>query len=145
MAMAAIVQARAVESNTAGDAPDRGRTAVRFSRRWLLQCLGSAAALPAVPRLSGAQNYPSRPVHIVVGFPPGTSSDITARLIAQWLSDRLGQQFIVENRPGAGTNIATESVAHAPPDGHSLLWVTQTNAINASLYDNLNFNFIRDI
>jgi tripartite-type tricarboxylate transporter receptor subunit TctC len=77
--------------------------------------------------------------------PPGTSSDITARLIGQWLSERLGQQFIVENRPGAGTNIAAETVVHATPDGYTLLWVTQTNAINATLYDTLNFNFIRDI
>jgi tripartite-type tricarboxylate transporter receptor subunit TctC len=84
-------------------------------------------------------------VRIVVGFPPGTSSDITARLIAEWLSQRLGQQVLVENRTGAGTNIAAEAVVQASPDGYSLLWVTQTNAINATLYESLNFNFIRDI
>jgi tripartite-type tricarboxylate transporter receptor subunit TctC len=92
-----------------------------------------------------ALDYPARPVRIIVGFPAGTSSDITARLIGQWLSERLGQQFIVENRPGAGTNIAAEAVVHATPDGYTLLWVTQTNTINATLYDRLNFNFIRDI
>jgi tripartite-type tricarboxylate transporter receptor subunit TctC len=99
----------------------------------------------AIPvRDAWALDYPGRPARIVVGFPAGTSSDITARLIAQWLSQQLGQQFIVEDRPGAGTNIATDTVVHATPDGYTLLWVTQTNAINATLYDNLNFSFIRD-
>ena len=96
-------------------------------------------------RFAWAQSYPTRPARIIVGFPAGTSSDITARLIAQWLSDRLGQQFIVENRTGAGTNIAAETVVHASPDGYTLLWVTQTNAINATLYDTINFNFSSDI
>ena len=114
-------------------------------RRRFLHLAAGAAVLPAVSRIASADTYPTRPVRIVVGFPAGTSSDITARLIGQWLSERLGQQFIVENRPGAGTNIAADSVVHGSPDGYSLLWVTQTNAINATVYDNLNFNFIRDI
>src|SRR5215469_5416829 len=115
-------------------------------RRALLHvAAGAAAAVALAPRRAQAEDYPTRPVHIAVGFPPGTSSDITARLLAQWLSQRLGQQFIVENRPGAGTNIAAESVAHASPDGYSLLWVTQSNAINQTLYKSLNFDFSRDI
>jgi tripartite-type tricarboxylate transporter receptor subunit TctC len=105
----------------------------------------SAAALTVLVRSAAALDYPERPARIIVGFPAGTSSDITARLIAQWLSQQLGQQFVVEDRPGAGTNIAVDTVVHATPDGYTLLWVTQTNAINATLYDNLNFNFIRDI
>jgi tripartite-type tricarboxylate transporter receptor subunit TctC len=118
---------------------------VKFCRRRFLRLAAATAALPAVPCVAWADAYPSRPARIIVGFPAGTSSDITARLIGQWLSERLGQQFIVENRTGAGTNIAAESVVHAEPDGYTLLWVTQTNAINATLYDNLNFNFSRDI
>ena len=114
-------------------------------RRQFLHLAAGAVALPALLRIAWAQAYPTRPVRIVVGFPPGTSSDITARLIAEWLSQRLGQQVLVENRTGAGTNIAAEAVVQAPPDGYSLLWVTQTNAINATLYESLNFNFIRDI
>jgi tripartite-type tricarboxylate transporter receptor subunit TctC len=116
-----------------------------IARRALLCAAAGAAALAAAPRLAHAEDYPARPVRIAVGFPPGTSSDITARLIAQWLSERLGQQFIVENRPGAGTNIAAESVAHSAPDGYALLWVTQSNAINQTLYQDLNFDFSRDI
>jgi tripartite-type tricarboxylate transporter receptor subunit TctC len=119
--------------------------AMRFPRRTFLHLAAAAVVLPAVLRIARAQTYPTRPVRIIVGFPAGTSSDITARLIGQWLSERLDQQFIVENRPGAGTNIAAESVVHALPDGYSLLWVTQTNAINATVYSTLNFNFIRDI
>jgi tripartite-type tricarboxylate transporter receptor subunit TctC len=96
-------------------------------------------------RSAAALDYPTRPVHIIVGFPAGTSSDITARLLAQRLSEQLGQQFVVENRTGAGTNVATDSVVHASSDGYTLLWVTQTNAINATLYETLNFDFSRDI
>ena len=118
---------------------------MKFPRRHFLRLAAGAAALPAFAQAARADAYPARPVRIVVGFPAGTSSDITARLIGQSLSERLGQQFLVENRPGAGTNIAAEEVVHAPPDGYSLLWVTQTNAINATLYENLNFNFSHDI
>jgi tripartite-type tricarboxylate transporter receptor subunit TctC len=118
---------------------------VKLPRRQFLHLAAGAIALPVVSRIAWAQSYPTRPVRIVVGFPPGTSSDITARLIAEWLSQRLGQQIVVENRTGAGTNIAADAVVQAVPDGYSLLWVTQTNAINATLYESLNFNFIRDI
>jgi tripartite-type tricarboxylate transporter receptor subunit TctC len=118
---------------------------MKLPRRRFLQLAAGAAALPAISHNASAQTYPTRPVRIIVGFPAGTSSDITARLIGEWLLERLGQQFIVEDRPGAGTNIATDSVVHASPDGYSLLWVTQTNAINATVYQMLNFNFIRDI
>ena len=114
-------------------------------RRDFLQLATGAAALPALSRFAWADTYPSRPGRIVVGFPPGTSSDICARLIGQWLSEKLGQQFVVENRPGAGTNIAAETVVQASPDGYSLLWVTQTNAINSTLYRSLKFNFLKDI
>jgi tripartite-type tricarboxylate transporter receptor subunit TctC len=114
-------------------------------RRQFLHLAASAAVLPAVSRIATAQTYPARPVRIVVGFPPGTATDITVRLIGQWLSDRLGQPFIIENRPGAGSNTAAESVVRAPPDGYTLLLVGATNAINASLYDKLSFNFLRDI
>jgi len=118
---------------------------MRLPRRQFLRMSAGGAASAMVGRGAWALDYPVRPVRIVVGFPAGTSSDITARLMAQWLSERLGQQFVVEDRPGAGTNIAADTVAHAAPDGYTLLWITQTNAINATLYDNLNFNFIRDI
>jgi tripartite-type tricarboxylate transporter receptor subunit TctC len=114
-------------------------------RRQFLHLAAGAAALPAVSRLAMAQAYPSRPVRIIVGFPAGAGTDTTARLIGQWLSERLGQQFIIENRPGAGSNIATEAAVRAPPDGYTLLFVTTPNAINAVLYEKLNFNFIRDI
>jgi tripartite-type tricarboxylate transporter receptor subunit TctC len=125
------------------DCPERA--IMKLPRRKFLHLAAGTAALAAASRIACAQAYPARPVRIIVGFPAGTSSDITARLIGQWLSERLGQQFIVENRPGAGTNIAAESVVQASPDGYSLLWVTQTNAINATVYSTLNFNFIRDI
>jgi tripartite-type tricarboxylate transporter receptor subunit TctC len=118
---------------------------MKLLRRQFLHLVTGVAALPALSHIAWAQSYPTRPVRIVVGFPPGTSSDITARLIAEWLSQRLGQQVIVENRPGAGTNIAAETVVQSLPDGYSLLWVTQTNAINATLYESLKFDFIRDI
>src|SRR6516165_11203711 len=104
-----------------------------------------AAALPAVSRFAWAQSYPSRPVRIVVGLTAGSASDIVARIMGQWLSEHLGQQFVVENRPGAGTNIAAEAVVRSTPDGYMLLLAASPNAINASLYDKLSFNFIRDI
>ncbi len=104
-----------------------------------------AAAMLAVPHIASAQSYPARPVRLVVGFPPGSASDITARLIAQWLSERLGQPFVVENRPGAAGNIATEIVVRAAPDGYTLLYVVPPDANNATLYQHLDFNFLRDI
>ena len=116
-----------------------------FHRRQFLRLAGAAVALPAVSRGASAQAYPSRPVRVVIGYPPGGSADITARLMTQWLSERLGQSFIVESRPGGGTNIATEAVINAPPDGYTLLLVAPANAINATLYEKLNHNFLRDI
>jgi tripartite-type tricarboxylate transporter receptor subunit TctC len=118
---------------------------MKLPRRQFLHLAAGTTALPLVSRGARAQTYPSRPVRIIVGNPAGSGSDIIARLIGQWLSERLGQQFIVENRAGAGGNIATEAVAHAPPDGYTLLLVVSANTINATLYDKLNFNFIRDI
>ena len=118
---------------------------MKLPRRKFLHLAAGAAALPAVSRLAWAQAYPTRPVRIVVGFPAGSAPDIIARLVGQGLSERLGQQFVIENRPGAGSNIGTEVVVRAPPDGHTLLMVVATNAINATLYANLNFNLIRDI
>jgi tripartite-type tricarboxylate transporter receptor subunit TctC len=119
---------------------------MKLPRRQFLHLAAGAAALPAVTRIARAQVYPSRPVRIVVGFPAGGGADIVARLMGQWMTERLGQQFIVENRPGAGSNIAAEAVVRAPPDGYTLLLVTlPANAINAALYDKLNFNFVRDI
>jgi tripartite-type tricarboxylate transporter receptor subunit TctC len=116
-----------------------------LSRRRFMELTAATGALPAFPQFARAQPYPSRPVRIVVGAPPGGTFDIVARLIGQWLSDRLGQQFIIENRPGAGTNIGTEVVAHAAADGYTLLLAGSPAAINATLYRNLNFNFISDI
>jgi tripartite-type tricarboxylate transporter receptor subunit TctC len=116
-----------------------------LSRRQTLRLAAAATALPWATARGHAETYPVRPVHIVVGFPPGGAADIAARLIAQWLSERLGQQFIVENRPGAGTNIGTEAVARAAPDGYTLLLVSVANTVNATLYDKLNFDFIHDI
>ena len=113
-----------------------------IARRKFLATLGGAAAWPLAAR---AQAYPSRPVRIIVPFAPAGASDITARLIGQWLSERLGQQFVIENRPGGGGNIGTEAVVCAPADGYTLLMVGSANASNATFYDKLNFNFIRDI
>src|SRR5436190_17600160 len=114
-------------------------------RREFLHLTAGAAALPAASRIAWAQAYPTRPVHWIVGFTPAGGNDIVARLMGQWLSERLGQPFVIENRPGAGTNIATEAVVRSPPDGYTLLLANLTNAINATLYEKLNFNFIRDI
>jgi tripartite-type tricarboxylate transporter receptor subunit TctC len=114
-------------------------------RRQFLHLAAGAAALPLVSRIARAQAYPTRPVRIIVGFPAGGSGDIIMRLLGQWLSERLGQQFIVENRPGAASNIAAEVVVKAAPDGYTLFLSSSPNAISAALYDNLNFNFIRDI
>ena len=114
-------------------------------RRQFLHLAADAAALPVVSRIARAQAYPSRPVHILVGFPAGGTSDIVARVLSQWLSERLRQQFVVENRPGAGSNLATEAVARAAPDGYTLLLIGGANTINATLFDKLNFDFLRDI
>jgi tripartite-type tricarboxylate transporter receptor subunit TctC len=118
---------------------------MKLRRRRFLRLAAGVAAFPAILRNATAQTYPTRPVRIIVGFAAGGPTDILARLIGQWLSERLGQSFIVEDRPGAATNIATEEVAHAPPDGYTLLAAVSTNTINPALYPNLNFNFIRDI
>jgi tripartite-type tricarboxylate transporter receptor subunit TctC len=117
---------------------------MKLSRRGVLQAAVGAFALSALARVACAQNYPSRPVHIVVGFPPGGPTDIGARLIGQWLAERLGQPFVIDNRPGAANNIATEAVAHAAPDGYTLLAAVGSNTINPALYTDLSFNFIRD-
>ncbi len=117
---------------------------MRFHRRQFLQITAGAIAAPVIATTAWSQTYPARPVRLVVGFAAGGVTDIVARLTGQWLSERLGQQFIVENRTGAGTNIATEAVVRATPDGYTLLVASAANAINATLYDNLNFNFIRD-
>jgi tripartite-type tricarboxylate transporter receptor subunit TctC len=116
-----------------------------FPRRRFLRLVAGAAALPAVSRVASAQSYPTRPVRLIVGFPAGGVGDILARLLGQWLAERLGQAVVIENRPGAATNIAAEAVVRSPPDGHTLLWVTSANAINATLYDKLSFVFLRDI
>ena len=118
---------------------------MKLPRRQFLHLATAIAALLAVSRRTSAQSYPTRAVRIVVGYPAGGGVDITARLIGQWLSERLGQQFIIENRPGAGSNVATEAVTHAAADGYTLFLVTAANAVNATLYSKLNFDFIRDI
>jgi tripartite-type tricarboxylate transporter receptor subunit TctC len=118
---------------------------VKLPRRKFLRLAAGTAAVPVASHFAWAQTYPSRPVRIIAGFAPGGFTDTTARLIGNWLSERVGQQFFVENRPGAGGNIATEAVAHAPPDGYTLLIATDANAYNATLYDNLKFNFIKDM
>jgi tripartite-type tricarboxylate transporter receptor subunit TctC len=126
-------------------APHQWSIAMTLFRRQFLRLAGAAIAAPAFSRLAIAQSYPTRPVRIVVGFGAGGSPDIVARLMAEWLSQRLGQQFIIENRPGAGGNIAAEAAVRAPADGHTLLWVAAANAVNATLYDKLNFNLTRDV
>ena len=118
---------------------------MKLPRRKFFRFAVGAAALPAMSRIARAQAYPTRPVRIIVPYAPGGTTDIVARLIGQSLSERLGQQFIIENRPGAGGNVGTEVVARATPDGYSFLLVTTTNAVNATLYEKLNFNFIRDV
>jgi tripartite-type tricarboxylate transporter receptor subunit TctC len=118
---------------------------MKLPRRRFLHLAAGAAALPAISRVASAQAYPTRPVRWIVGFAPGGGNDIVARLMGQWLSERLGQPVVIENRPGAATNIATEAVVRAPPDGYTLLFVATSSAINATLYEKLNFNFIRDI
>src|SRR5262245_52353871 len=112
-----------------------------MTRRRLLHLASAAAVLPFVSTSARAQNYPARPVRLMVGYPPGGSNDTLARLIGPWLADRFGQPFIIENRPGAGNNIATEAVVRSPADGHTLLVADAANAINATLYDKLSFNF----
>src|SRR5262249_27668088 len=121
----------------------RGASPVKLPRRRFLH-LAACAALPAMSRIARAETYPSRPVRIIVGYAAGGPTDISARLEGQWLSERLRQSFVIDNRPGAASNISTELVVRALPDGYTLLQVGTTNAINAILYDNLNFNFIRD-
>jgi tripartite-type tricarboxylate transporter receptor subunit TctC len=118
---------------------------MKLPRRKFIYLAAGAAALPLLPRAACALDYPTRPVRIILGFPPGSATDIVARLIAQSLSERLGQQVIVDNRPGAGSNIGTEAVVRSPPDGYTLLAATVTNAVNATLYQDLNFDFVRDI
>src|SRR3954447_22401542 len=118
---------------------------MKLPRRNFLHLAAGAAALPFAPHVARAQAYPTRPVRIICGIAAGGAPDIVARLVAQWLSERLGQQFVVENRTGGATNIATEAVVRAPPDGYTLLLVAPANAINATLYDKLNFNFLRDV
>jgi tripartite-type tricarboxylate transporter receptor subunit TctC len=118
---------------------------MKLPRRKILSLAAGVAALPAVTRLARAQAYPARPVRIINGFPAGTTADTFARLTGQWLTERLGQPFIVENRPGAGTNIAAAAVVGAAPDGQTLLWITAANATSATAYTNLSFDFIRDI
>jgi tripartite-type tricarboxylate transporter receptor subunit TctC len=123
--------------------PEKG--AMTLPRRTFLHLAAGAAALPAVSRLAWAQTYPTRPVRVIVANAAGSAGDILARLVAQWLSERLGQQFVIENRPGGGNTIGTEAVVRAPADGHTLLLVSPPNAIGATLHDKLNYNFIQDI
>src|SRR5262245_4226999 len=118
---------------------------MKLPRRNFLHLAAGATALPAVSRIARAQAYPARPVRIIVPFAPAGSTDIVGRLIGQWLSERLGQQFVIDNRPGGGGNIGTEAVVRAPPDGYTLLLATGANAISATLYEKLSFDFIRDI
>src|SRR5262249_55006596 len=116
-----------------------------LGRRNFLRLAGVTTLAPAFSMIAGAQAYPSRPVRLIVGFPPGGGTDVAARLVGEWLSERLGQPVVIENRPGAGSNIATEAVVRAPADGYTLLLVSTAHAINATLYERLNYNFLRDI
>jgi tripartite-type tricarboxylate transporter receptor subunit TctC len=118
---------------------------VKLPRRDFLLLAGATAVTAAVPRVASALDYPNRPIRWIIGFPPGGGADIVSRIMGRWLSERLGQQVVIENKPGAGTNIATEAVAHATPDGYTLLWAGISNAINAQLYGGLSFDFLRDI
>jgi tripartite-type tricarboxylate transporter receptor subunit TctC len=118
---------------------------MRLPRRQFVHLVAAAALIPVLPRTAMAVNYPTRPIRIIVGFPPGTSPDIIARLLGDWLSERLGQQFVIDNRSGAASNIATEFVAASAPDGYTLFIPVSTNAINATLYKNQNFDFVRDL
>jgi tripartite-type tricarboxylate transporter receptor subunit TctC len=143
--MKAVVRKTAMVQHRPAPRGNERRLVTQHPRRRILSLAAGAAALPAISRIAWGQSYPARSVRLVVGFPAGGAADIGARLIAQWLSERLGQQFFIENRPGAGSNIATEAVARAPADGYTLLWTTSANAVNATLYDKLNFDFIRDV
>ena len=118
---------------------------MKFPRRQFLHLAAGAALLPAVSRTARAQSYPTRPIRLIIGYTPGGSADMTARLMGQWLSEKLGQSFVIENRPGGGTNIATEAALRAAPDGYTLFLVAPANAINATLYNKLNFNFLQEI
>jgi tripartite-type tricarboxylate transporter receptor subunit TctC len=140
------VKNRKREIRTSGSVRDEdGQHPHLLGRRQFLHLAAGAAALPAASRIARAQTYPTRSVRWIVGFPPASPPDIIARLMGQWLTERLGQPFVVENRPGASGNLATEAVVRAPADGYTLLLVGANNAINATLYERLNFNFIRDI
>jgi tripartite-type tricarboxylate transporter receptor subunit TctC len=118
---------------------------MKLPRRQILRLVAGAAAVPVISRIAWAQDYPNKPVRLIVGFPAGNAPDIIARLIGQWLSDQLGQQFIIENRPGAASNIATEAAVSAPADGYTLLLIVLTNVLNQALYSKLKFDFIRDV
>src|SRR5262245_61787912 len=123
----------------------RGDIAMKLPRRDFLRLAAGVAALPAISRLARAQAYPARPVRVIVATAAGATTDITARVIGRWLSDRLGQQFVIQNRPGGGNNIGTEAVVRAPADGYTLLLVNSVNAINATLFEKLSYNFVNDI
>src|SRR5271170_2214595 len=143
-ALRAVPLPRFAGADVANGIVFEGRS-MNLPRRKFLHLAAGAAALPAVSRRARADAYPTHPVRLIVGFAPGSTTDILARLMGQWLSQRLGQQFVVENRPGAGGNIGAEAVVRAAADGYTLLLVTTSNMINATLYEKLNYNFIRDI
>src|SRR5215831_8164875 len=143
--MKAVVRKTARGQHRPAPRRNERRLVTQHPRRRILSLAAGAAALPALSRISWAQAYPSRPVRLIVPFGSAGATDITARLMGQRLSERLGQPFIVENRPGAGGNIGTEAVVRAPADGYTILLAATLNTINATLYDKLNYNFIRDI